>query len=62
SRGILTKIRTAASATVRLGQAHEGVIIQVGKFRTIIENPQAHMRVALGRGGQLSITAVRYTE
>jgi uncharacterized protein (DUF342 family) len=57
SRGILTKIRTTASATVRLSQAHEGVIIQVGKFRTIIENPQAHVRVALGRGGQLSITA-----
>ncbi|MEW6572970.1 MAG: FapA family protein [Bacillota bacterium] len=48
SRGILTKIRTAASATVRLGRAHEGVIIQVGKCRTIIKNPQAQVRVALG--------------
>ncbi|MEW6770278.1 MAG: FapA family protein [Bacillota bacterium] len=48
SRGILTKIRTAASATVRLGRAHEGVIIQVGKFRTVIKNPQAQVRVTLG--------------
>jgi uncharacterized protein (DUF342 family) len=48
SRGILTKIRTAASATVRLGRAHEGVIIQVGKYRTVIEIPQAQVRVALG--------------
>lgn len=57
-KGILTKIRTSASATVRLSQAHEGVIIQVGKFRTVIESPQAHVRVALGRGGQLNVTSI----
>ena len=59
-RGIPTKIRTAASATVRLGRAHEGVIIQTGRLRTVIETPKAHVRVAVGRGGQLDITASEF--
>lgn len=61
SRGIITKIRTGAGATVRLGRAHEGVIIQIGKCRTVIDISQAHVRVAVGRGGQLDITAVGRT-
>lgn len=59
SRGIPTKIRTGAGATVRLGRAHEGVIIQVGKFRTVIEIPQANVWAAVGRSGQLDITRRR---
>jgi uncharacterized protein (DUF342 family) len=51
--GISTKIRTAANATVYLREAHEGVIIQIGRAATEIKTRMSRIRLSLNREGRI---------